>query len=521
MMCQFIIQADFLTSTNREDILSDKPWNTSLRLGVVEAFLRAIEQFKQRPSLEYAWLKYIPNAISDSFFSTFDSLLQKELQNTRILRSTDGTYQLPSEVYTVPAKFRDGEGIPLIAEKHLPLGQYYLSLEYDNYITNDSSLRFVLMDKLGVRELHDEMFIQLLKQIESEFHLQTDDWHEEICAYLNTNLKLALKHQLWMLRILPLSNGAFISSRGAGDIFFNFEDAASGIPGDLQLHCLKAGLRQYPARYRLYQSLGVKEADRMLIARKILSLHGSPGYKEDNVGSLIHHAQFMFVNCGFPNFPLPTNLRIMDDSGKIGLGVEMYMDLPSLRLKLHNILPSPARFIHPDYLRLYPDQESEDWSRWRKWLQCHLSINVSPRLIDGELSLEFEAMVKKLESKQLLLVLQAHWQYLEGRLSLKARHSLGQTITSCEDGSAHPLGNTFIKRTPLMQFDVPFLPIDDPEEQTWDFLENLGVSTKVDGIFYLKRLLGLQKIGCMDELIIKDVYKELQARFEDNPDGIR
>jgi hypothetical protein len=44
---RFIIQADFLTAANREDILADLPWNKTLRNGIVDAFLKAVKEFQQ------------------------------------------------------------------------------------------------------------------------------------------------------------------------------------------------------------------------------------------------------------------------------------------------------------------------------------------------------------------------------------------------------------------------------------------------------------------------------------------
>src|ERR1700722_14940548 len=72
---QFIIQADFLTSSSREDILSDLRWNTVLRDEISATFIIAAERFKMRPALQFNWFRFIPCNIRDPFFSSVEKTI--------------------------------------------------------------------------------------------------------------------------------------------------------------------------------------------------------------------------------------------------------------------------------------------------------------------------------------------------------------------------------------------------------------------------------------------------------------
>lgn len=478
--------------------------------------MQAVEQFKKRPSLEYTWFKFIPRNTGDSFFNPLEDHIKKKLQHSPIIRSTDETYRLPSEVVTVPFRFSDYRGSPLIPAACLPPGVHYVSTMYDTTVSP-------ILAELGVVEMSDEIFIGCLRRMESDFHLQSDDWHEAVCAclcmHMSTSQKAKMKPAINRLRILPLSNGTWASSMEARDIFFDL--TVAGIPEDLGLYSLKTCFSAYSGRYKLFQELGVRPADPLVIAGRIMMAHGTRLYDGNSVKALVEHAQFLYAHRDFYGLPLPTNLQVLDDNNFSAKGGELYMDTPAKKVKLRDVLPQPpARFIHPDYLKAYHDESQKDWFQWRQWLQDHLHVNVSPRLIGGDLSPEFFAMTRSLESRQLLVVLHAYWPYLQGRLTQRALYQLSQIDIDCEDGSSHKLNGTYIKRKSLLQSDLPFLPIEDPDDYRWDFLQQFGVSTEVNGSFFLKRLVQLQRSGSTDEELVKKTYENLQLRFDDSPDTI-
>lgn len=503
-----------MTSANREDIFSDRQWNVTLRGGVIKAFLEAVHRFKEHHTLEYVWFRFLPNGISDPFFTTVEHHVKQRLREVPIFRSTDGVYRLPSEVITIPPRFCDCTNGPLIPETSLHPGVHYLSPAYD---ADRDGAR---LKDLGICEMTDDTFIVLLQRMmrTGQFSQQSDAWHEAVCSTLSKMPRIMrrLKPEILQLRILPLSNGSWTSSRNAENVFFDL--TLADIPNNLGIFSLKAGIEQTSDRYKLFEELGVKSADAVLIAGKILELHGRRSVDIRNRASLICDAKFMFAHRDLPGFPLPTNLRVMDEHSNVSKGGDIYMDLPGSQ-PMRGVLPQPpSRFIHPDYLKVYDDQSRQDW--WQ-WLQGYLHVNVSPRLIGGNLSPEFVEMTRTLPSSEVLVVLQGAWPNLDGKLSQRAISQLAQMDVECEDGISRRINTTYIRRGPLVHFSLPFLPIQHPDDYKWNFLQQFGVSTEANGTFYIKYLVHLQQLDCKDHDRIKETYKQLEARFNDDPDGIR
>ncbi|KAH9928323.1 uncharacterized protein B0H18DRAFT_1000817 [Fomitopsis serialis] len=116
----FVVQADFLTSSSREDIIADSQWNRVLLQGVTDTFLAAIERFRQHHILRDCWMRYIPRNARVPFSAVEDSIV-KALRSRPILRDIFDRYQLPTTLITIPSHFRlPRGGDPLIGTSDLP-----------------------------------------------------------------------------------------------------------------------------------------------------------------------------------------------------------------------------------------------------------------------------------------------------------------------------------------------------------------------------------------------------------------
>ncbi|KAI9452389.1 hypothetical protein BJY52DRAFT_1226166 [Lactarius psammicola] len=156
--------------------------------------------------------------------------------------------------------------------------------------------------------------------------------------------------------------------------------------------------------------------------------------------------------------PPAARLRLVNERGEGAQGDEMYLDLPGEdgALALRDALsPFVARFLHPDYLSAYPEEAADNEthedearadtrSEWVAWLRDSVGVNVVPR------------------------VKRAH-----GRL---ARVPIG----------GRRLDRLYLRRGALARADqalkLPFVPVDDPEDHGWDFLELLGVGMRLDAV---------------------------------------
>ncbi|KAI0058520.1 hypothetical protein BV25DRAFT_1919220 [Artomyces pyxidatus] len=508
----FIIQADFLTSASREDVLTDLPWNTTLRSGVVDAFLIAIEQFIQRPTLRDVWFRYLPEAISDTFFMKVEHSILSTLRDRPILRSSDGTYRHPGQMVTFPSRFCDDQGSPLIIEDYLPTGLWYLAQDYDT-IRDGHQFR-----RLGVMEMTDYMFLHGLSAMIDAHQLDNrdDSWHDNVCGHL---LRMRMRGgpfrpEILPLRILPLKDGSWAAALFAKR--FTFDLNSQSVPTDLGLQSIKPGVELTPLRYRLFLDLGVKHADPVFIASKILTAAGPRTVKE-----LVVHAQFFFDHRAIPGLPVPRQLRVADHLCAMGQGDELYLDLPASRAlgALREVLSPSARFLHPDYLNAYADDQRADWLLW---LKERVGLNVFPRVVGGYLCPEFLETVNLMDTPKFLLTLRNYWPFVRPSLSEDGLRQIGECSVKCSDGTRQRLNTTYLQRDVLKKYqNLHFLPVADPSSREWEFLSEVGVALHMDAAFFVGLLQRMSESKGHDMAAAEDVYRQLDARFFEDEDLIR
>ena len=433
---QFIIQADFLTSTSREEILSDLPWNVTLRDAISTAFINAVTKFSMRPSLKFTWFRYLPQNIHDSFLGPVENAIISKLSSLPILCSADGIYRPPHK-FIIAGSFCDADGEPFIPEAYLPGKLYYLSHPYD--LDTDGAH----FERLGVKPMSNEHFVGGLTKMRLQMPLQSTIWHEAVCQKLyeipNTRTgRRDFSREIRRLPILPLSDGSWASGSSDSTIFFDTELA--GIPQDLGIQFLEADISPASWRHKLFKNLGVREADCQFVANKILEHHRN-NWPHDSVQSIISHAIFMFVHRDSKGCPRPTGMRVMDERAAVAEAKDIYADIPDPRqsIRMRDVLPPPARFLHPDYLQEDSVARNETW---KQWLCDSLGLNIFPRLIDGgKLSPEFEVLTRTVDTRTLLIVLKETWPKWSGRLCASAILWLSQIIVVCEDGNKRMLNS--------------------------------------------------------------------------------
>jgi hypothetical protein len=193
-------------------------------------------------------------------------------------------------------------------------------------------------------------------------------------------------------------------------------------------------------------------------------------------------------------------------------------------MPLSAIILSPSHFLHQSYLT--PPASSSSNS-WRTWLRDVLGINVSPRIIGGAVSSEFLQFFtnSNSDSKQVLRALRDYWPRLKPKINKARVKALGGEISLiCQDGTSQRLSATAVFRKPLDTFShLHFLRLDNPEHGDWNFLEELGVTMRPDGLLYLKWLGSLSQAKSDDTRVVISIYKQLEARFDegDNAEVIR
>ena len=479
----------------------------------------------EHPTLRNVWFRYLPQSITDSFFLDVERKLMSELQSRPILRSSDGTPVLPSQLIIPTKLFRDSAGELLIPEAHLPCGFYYLSLDYD-------SLDWPILCLLGLREMTDDDFLEGLQKMDQAglFGLKSAAWHESVAACILGTRVLdgrPVRSEVNKLSILPLCNGGWALASSASD--YMFPPATLSIPDGLGLKSIAPGIPHSSQRHKLFVLLGVALPDPPTIAQTILSRGDSP-----SVVDSVAYARFFFEHRHVWKMPRATQLQFVDADGKGAKGNELYLDLPGEddALALRDALsPHDARFLHPDYLSAYPEDVTENVTvgtgftvdkrgEWIKWLRNDVYVNALPRVLNGHLTSEFLNYAPELAGKELLLSLRSWWPRLSTRLTQAGTLELGEVPIA-----GHQLKKMYLRRVAFElagpELELPFVPVDDPLDRRWDFLEQLGVAIRLNARFFLDKLKHMQGQGEADIEVVEEIYRQLDARFDEDKELIR
>ena len=90
--------------------------------------------------------------------------------------------------------------------------------------------------------------------------------------------------------------------------------------------------------------------------------------------------------------PRPSGkFEVMDGHGLVAESNELYLKSPESAVvhgfKLRDILPSEARFLHPDYIEPYAEDRY-----WLAWLHDGLGLHTSPGIVSARPSSDFLSM---------------------------------------------------------------------------------------------------------------------------------
>ncbi|EJD00234.1 uncharacterized protein FOMMEDRAFT_170214 [Fomitiporia mediterranea MF3/22] len=504
---KFVINGDFLTSSSREDVLHDSPWNQNIRRAIIQTFITAVRAFQTQGTLQDLWIRFLPSGIVGSFFKAVERDLLRDLREMNVVRDSSGAVRRPCQVLSVPSTFRY-DFTPLVPARFMERsGFYYLSDNYDMLADGP------ILKQLGVREMTvDDLLTGLQAMSSNHFMAHNNRWHDAVCSQL---LHVAKRNKkLQGLKILPLDDGSWAATHKAGNFVFDCD--MQGIPAHIDLRRIHSCVcpSSSPTRHTLFRHLGVGQADPVFIAEKILSYQGRLP-----VQAHITNAKFFFMY-HYSNLPSPAGrLRFADEQGNTDTSDVLYLDLPSDQGRLRQALPSSARFIHPEYMLQYCAKERDEWL---SWLQSSVRLNLAPRIVNDCLSPEFEEMSQRLSLSEFLDALRYFWPRLSTKSPFSWLGKLGSMTVKMDNNSDYRLNSTFLKRRVLAQHpELPFLPVSDPESRGWDFLGRVGVTIAADTSFYVKLLIHHQLQGLDDQKTIKNIYKQLDARFYEDTERIR
>ncbi|GAW19639.1 hypothetical protein ANO14919_091280 [Xylariales sp. No.14919] len=313
---KFLIQADFVTQANRQDIVTSSRRNQALRDGIAEAFAEAMKQLCTDELLRYTWIRYLPVANDypwDEYWTGLYNRVKGKVQATPLMHSINENfpYKIEQMRKSRPSD-ADDNGDPIFKnidpEKYL--SKRYLKSELDKIHTH-YGLKLMEYSEILMRASEDlNTPNSRMKSTET-----SDEWHERAARLLCTAFVESeqLKQAIEALDVVPLENGQWTRARNAPyQLSFPTTDDGLQIPRDLPLSIISASASKGEWRSQLYELLGATRPSaswvRELIFHKYSTVtnqnfaFGRSGQPED---ISIAHLEFLYHTDG----PRPADIK--------------------------------------------------------------------------------------------------------------------------------------------------------------------------------------------------------------------
>ena len=545
---KFLIQADFVTQANREDVVHSKR-NRAVLKGVAKAFADAMVVFCKRPSLRYRWMRYLPeDSITDEFWRTLWTLISEKLEQIPLLEPWSGSGLFKtSDLEKLPEHFLAEDRSPLLPD--LEGAEIYLSPKY-------TEADFQILKRLGTTTLHWSKFVD---RLEADLILggskwkvlkNNADWRTRTCivlsrAFIENHPKR--QKRLRKLALIPLHDGKWVSSASGTKIYFPKTDDIP-IPVDLglDLTCLMAA--ENVAWADLLSSLGVMSCPQDSVIRSIYKRYNAATLDNFKLLNAVAHIRYLYWFLQTDHSSLTSQVRLANQHGSL-LKKDQFLYFPdegndyspSKLFKQDDQFPGlPVHYLHEDYLKATDPEISHHGRPWMRWLEEIAGVRRMPELRakgHDRLSKEFQYIIEY-RSDRLLGMLKRGWHSYRPQINDVVERFLRRSTVLLENGRRIALRRTFLPFPKLKQIVAelriadayPFIAISellrDEERLEWMFVKDLQVGIEENLDFYLYALETIKIINpalsttsASDRLI--RIYKNIQSRCSESLDHVR
>jgi hypothetical protein len=559
---QFLIQADFVTQANRQDIVTTSARNQGLANGIAEAFIKAVLQFCEHDKLQYQWMRYLPQEDGypwDTFWTSLIHKIGDRLKCTPVLRpAIPGPLRLLAASRIHPRDALDQYDKPLFADIAPEL---YISLEYqwqDLELLKKNGLTVMEMAKILERVKHD------LAASDSKMKLIDDeDWHSRAAKLLNlpfTHSWQKRQENVKQLSLLPLRDGRWTSIK-SGTVYYPWPKGIDlDIPLDLVLDVLDSKAVANEEREKLFNSVGVDTASPSFIREAIFRKYS--GNFDLEYKDAASHLRFLYLTQHLVNPPYHYDqVWLAPEGGEFWRHdqVDFYIkdDDPYGAGKLLEPINSGPNtgngapgfdvfFVHNVYFEDMPNTQTGNSLSWKDWIHKFFHVRRSLRLIDKD-ETKLSDICKYLAEyrpEKFLGFLRATWE-VEQLSPLQEKDiikELGELEVLCVGGEMCRLSSTYLPFKELEQLCSRFLLNDEffpwlqletglnydtfpPEWQTLGTMFGLGFNQS-DMTFILDVLKYLLDQNIFAEDLVKPervyelyIYLQAEVRKSDPPDG--
>jgi len=552
---KFLIQADFVTQANREDVVHSRR-NQAVLKGVAKAFADAVVVFCKRSSLRYQWMRYLPeDFIPDEFWRTLWTLVREKLEQTPLLEpwSGNGLYK-PSDLEMLSESFIDENQCPLLPD--LEGAEVYLSPKY-------TKADFQILKRLGTTTLQWSKFVDRLDADLSspggskwKLMKKNADWRTRICKLLLRVFIENLQDQQKRLRtlaLIPLRDDRWVSSASGTKVYFPETDGIS-IPADIGLDLVCPMAAEIAAWADLLSKLGVTSCPRDSVISSIYERYNATNLDKFKVFNAVAHIRYLYWFLPKDHSSLAPQVRLANQYGSL-LKEDQYLYFPdegddyspAKLFKQDAQLPGhPVHYLHEDYLKAVGPEVIHNGRPWTRWLEEVVGVRRIPELRakgHDALSKEFQYIVNH-RSNSLLGTLKRGWasyrpqinNVVEGDNVVKGE--LRNSAVLLENGRRTSLLRTFLPLPKLKQIaaelciaDVyPFIAMTellrDEERFEWIFVKDLQVGIEENLDFYLSALETFKTINpapnttsARDQLA--RIYQNIQSKCNEGLDHVR
>ena len=546
---KFLIQADFVTQANREDVVHSTRNQAVLR-GVAKAFTDAVVVFCKRSSLRYQWMRYLPEEfITDDFWRTLWALIREKLVQTPLLEpwSGNGLYK-PSDLEKLSGSFIAEDQSPLLPD--LENAEIYLSPKY-------TEADFEMLKRLGTRRLQWSKFVD---RLDADLRApggskwrsvkENADWRTRICKVLSRAFienKSKQQRHLRTLDLIPLHDGRWVSSASGTEIYFPATDGIS-IPADLGLDLILPIAAENVAWGDLLSSLGVMSCTRNSVVSSIHKRYNATNLAKFKMSNAVAHIRYLYWFLPKDQLSLAPQVVLANQHGSL-LKKDHYLYFPeegddyspSNLFKQDGQLPGhPVNYLHKDYLKAVDPRLRHNGRSWKRWLEEVARVRRIPELSAKSspgLSKDFQYIINH-RSNRLLGTLKGGWASYRPQINGTVKEELQNSAVLLENGDRTSLRDTFLPLPKLKQIaaelhianEYPFTAmselLSDEKRSEWMFVNDLGVGIEENLDFYLSALETFKTINpAFNSTSAREplarIYQNIQSKCNEGPDHVR
>ena len=378
---KFLIQADFVTQANRQDIVTTSARNQGLATGVADAFIKGVLQLCDHQTLQYQWMRYLPEEDAypwDHFWKQVMAKIKERITTTAILRpAVPGPLRMIRNSRRHLLSHLDASGQPLLPDVDPGL---YLSLQYQD--ADLCRLDGFGLDATFMVENIARARADLATPISRMRTMRDEDWHSRVADLLHvpfTKKWADCCRDVMRLDLLPLRDGIWTSSMFGPVYHSKVEGTDLDIPPGLPFKVIDPRASNNASRKQLFDAVGVQHAPVSVIRAAVLArYHNAQPTLQESVSYL----RFLYLTepltsppYGYGRLRIYSHRGQLEDAAKVDVYLPDDEDPYGATQLLRPTSPGPeagcgapgfdALFTHEEYFQDSPsDRPGCSWEWW-------------------------------------------------------------------------------------------------------------------------------------------------------------